>query len=73
MRVHQNSHSPVSLHRLTAFLHLRHRDSLEAAVHVFGRVAHFVQLVLAHVVDQAGADRVAKNVDGGSEPGGGKK
>ena len=47
-------------------LNLGHGHGLEAALHL--AVFELVEFVLAHFVDDAGADGVAQDVDGGSEP-----
>ena len=67
---------PVPVSLPVFVLELGHRDGLEALWGLDLRLVQVlvvVQLLLAEVVDQAGADRVAQHVDGGSEPGGHKK
>ena len=65
--IDQDSHLAVSL---AVLLHVRQWDGLEAVVPTAGdNAAHIFQLVLAQVVDNAGADRVAQHVNGRSESG----
>ena len=57
-------------------LELGHRDGLEALRGLDLRlvlVLVVIQLLLAQVVDEAGADGVSQHVDGSSEPGRGKQ
>ncbi len=68
MRIDQNSHLAVSL--AVVLLHVGQGDTLEAVVPTAGdNATHIVQFVLAQMVDDAGADRVAQHVDGRSKSG----
>jgi hypothetical protein len=66
--IDQDSHFAVSL---AIFLHVRQGDGFEAAVSATrngGAATHVIQFVLAQVIDDAGADRVAENIYGRSKP-----
>lgn len=69
MGIHQDSHSVVSFCRMSVLLRIGHWHRLKPTVRMLGGwFSKVVELVLAEMIDNAGPQGVAEDIDRRSEP-----